>query len=57
VKVCTDDKGTVISTETVVEIQGGGGGKPHPKLTGPNSGAGGNEAITQRSRELNGSRR
>ena len=28
-KVCTDDKGTVVSTETVVEMQGG---KPKPKV-------------------------
>lgn len=34
-KVCLDDKGTVISTETVVEMQGGtGGGKP-PKANLP----------------------
>jgi hypothetical protein len=25
-KVCTDDKGTVVSTETVLEMQGGGAG-------------------------------
>ena len=33
-KVCTDDKGTVVSTETVVEMQGG---KPKPKVK-PNRG-------------------
>ena len=31
-KVCTDDKGTVVSTETVLELQGGGGGGK-PKST------------------------
>ena len=41
-KVCTDDKGTVVSTETVLELQGGGGGgKPKPANVLPKaSGAG-----------------
>ena len=41
-KVCTDDKGTVVSTETVLELQGGGGGgKSKPKVVLPKaSGAG-----------------
>jgi hypothetical protein len=35
-KVCTDDKGTVVSTETVLEMQGGGGGgTPKPKVPLP----------------------
>jgi hypothetical protein len=33
-KVCTDDKGTVVSTETVVELKGGGG-KPKVKTDLP----------------------
>ena len=32
-KVCTDDKGTVVSTETVLEMQGGG--RPKPKVLMP----------------------
>lgn len=31
-KVCTDDKGTVVSTETVLEMKGGGGRAPKPKV-------------------------
>jgi hypothetical protein len=34
-KVCTDDKGTVVSTETVLELQGGGGGTRKPKVPLP----------------------
>jgi hypothetical protein len=35
-KVCTDDKGTVVSTETVLEMQGGGsGGRPKSKVLMP----------------------
>ena len=40
-KVCLDDKGVVVSTETVLELQGGGGKQPKPKISLPKtSGAG-----------------
>lgn len=41
-KVCTDDKGTVVSTETVLELKGGGSGvKPKsPNVLPKASGAG-----------------